>query len=330
MKKLIKIAAFLLAALMLTSCGAGNTESKPKTQKQDKVNLFVISGPTGIGSLNLWEKSDNGETENKYNVTLTSSNDEVVAALSNGSADIAAVSTVLASTVYNKTKGKIKVLAVNTTGVLSILSNEDITTFSDLRGKTLYSMGQGANPEYILNYLLAKNGLDPKKDLTVKFVTEASELLTVWANEPKAAIMAPQPVTTSLLARNTGCKKVLDMTEEWNKVSLDSSLMMGCVIARSDYIKSNPKAVKTFLKEYNESVLAAQNDVKGTAKLCAEKRIISNAALAEKAIPECGLTVVLGEEMKTGLSGYLKAMFEQNPKSVGGELPKDDFYYDEK
>ena len=51
------------------------------------------------------------------------------------------------------------------------------------------------------------------------------------------------------------------------------------------------------------------------------------AAVAEKAIPACNIVCITGQEMKDKLSGYLAVLLEQNPQSVGGQLPADDFYY---
>ena len=279
--------------------------------------------------MNLWAASDAGETKNTYHITMPGANDEVVAALSKGDADIAAVATNLAATLYNKTDGGVTVLAVNTLGVLSLLSNgQEAATVSELKGKTIYAPGQGANPEYILRYVLSGNGLDPDKDVTLQFVGEGSELLTVWQSDPEAVILAPQPVATSILMQNENAKTLFDMTEEWDKIAGgDSTLMMGCVIVRNEFLQANPGAVELFLQEYAASIEKAQSDVEGTAALCQQYGLIPKAALAQKAIPSCGLTFVTGAEMKTGLSGYLQVMLDANPKSVGGALPGDGFYY---
>lgn len=337
MKKVRAIVSLLLAlmlALSLTACGGQtNSESEqPETQEEltaAEINLYVLSGPTGIGAMNLWAASDAGETKNTYHITMPGANDEVVAALSKGDADIAAVATNLAATLYNKTEGGVTVLAVNTLGVLSLLSNgQEVNAVSDLKGKTIYAPGQGANPEYILRYVLTGNGLDPDKDVTLQFVGEGSELLTVWQSDPEAIILAPQPVATSILMQNENAKTLFDMTEEWDKIAGgDSTLMMGCVIVRNEFLQANPGAVELFLQEYAASIEKAQSDVEGTAALCEQYGLIPKAALAQKAIPSCGLTFVTGAEMKTGLSGYLQVMFDANPKSVGGALPGDNFYY---
>ena len=337
MKKVRAIVSLLLAltlALSLTACGgqANSEPEQPETQEEltaAEINLYVLSGPTGIGAMNLWAASDAGETKNTYHITMPGANDEVVAALSKGDADIAAVATNLAATLYNKTDGGVTVLAVNTLGVLSLLSNgQEAATVSELKGKTIYAPGQGANPEYILRYVLSGNGLDPDKDVTLRFVGEGSELLTVWQSDPEAVIMAPQPVATSILMQNENAKTLFDMTEEWDKIAGDdSTLMMGCVIVRNEFLQANPGAVELFLQEYAASIEKAQSDVEGTAALCEQYGLIPKAALAQKAIPSCGLTFVTGAEMKTGLSGYLQVMFDANPKSVGGTLPGDNFYY---
>ena len=337
MKKVRAIVSLLLAltlALSLTACGgqANSEPEQPETQEEltaAEINLYVLSGPTGIGAMNLWAAADAGETKNTYHITMPGANDEVVAALSNGEADIAAVATNLAATLYNKTDGGVTVLAVNTLGVLSMLSNgQEAAAVADLKGKTIYAPGQGANPEYILRYVLSGNGLDPDKDVTLRFVGEGSELLTVWQSDPEAIIMAPQPVATSILMQNENARTLFDMTEEWDKIAGgDSTLMMGCVIVRNEFLQANPGAVELFLQEYAASIEKAQSDVEGTAALCEQYGLLPKAALAQKAIPSCGLTFVTGAEMKTGLSGYLQVMFDANPKSVGGALPGDNFYY---
>ena len=320
MKKLFCLLFAAIMMLSLAACGA-----KPQT---GEMNVYVLAGPTGIGAVNLWAKAEAGETQNSYKFNLVAANDEILAAISKGEADIAAVATNLASTLYNKTEGNVTVLAVNTLGVLSILTNgTELNTVADLKGKTLYSPGQGANPEYILRNVLEGNGLDPDNDLTIKFVGDGSELPAIWAKEPEAVIMAPQPVATSILMKYETAKTAFDMTTEWEKISGASNLMMGCVIVRNEYLEKNPGVVKTFMKEYEESVNAAKADAAATGTLCEKYGIIPKAAIATKAIPSCGLTYVDGADMKTRLSAYLDIMFKANPKSVGGALPADDFYY---
>lgn len=342
MKKLI---SFLLAAFMvlsLAACGTDNTSSTAPSdssaqesslpEKLDvKCNVFALSGPTGVGLAPLMQKAEEKTGRLDYTASIVGSNDEIVAKLTNKEADIAAVATNLASTLYKKTNGGIQVLAVNTLGVLCLVAKgeEDVTDIASLKGKTIYATGQGANPEYIINYVLEKNGFKVGEDVTINFVSQPTELVTAFAQNEKAIAIAPQPVATTITVKNEGAKIVLDMNDEWEKVS-DAKLVMGCIVARKEYIEQNPDAVKIFLEEYKDSVNSVNSDVDTAAALCVKYGIVAAEPIAKKAIPYCNIVFEDGSALKNDLSAYLKFLFDRNPASVGGQLPDDNFYYEAK
>ncbi len=332
MKKIVSILLTLLLVFGLAACGnTDNSSNIPDSKPQETLvntNFYVLSGPTGIGAANLKDKADKGETEGKYTINVVAQPDEVVAKISKGEADIAAIATNLAAKVYNKTEGNITVLAVNTLGVLNVITPKgvEITSLKDLKGKKVYTTGQGSNPEYIINHLLDKNGI--KDDVTLEFKAEGTELLTVWNADPTAIIIAPQPVATILTIQNAGAKIAVDLTKKWEKVNTDSALMMGCVVVRNEFLKNNKATVDKFLEEYKASINEANTNIDGTAALCETYGIIPKAPIAKKAIPNCNLTFVSGKEMKTKLSGYLKVLFDADKTAVGGKLPADGFYYE--
>lgn len=319
MKKLISILLTLVLMFSFASCGVN--------VKEVKANVFGIAGPTGIGLANLMKdaKEDGGSLD--YNIQLAASNDEIVAKISNGEADIAAVATNLASTLYNKTNGGVKVLAVNTLGVLNVVTKGvEVKSITDLKGKTVYSTGQGANPEYILNAVLENNGLKAGEDVTVEFVSQPAELVTKVVPAKEAIVIAPQPVATTITVQDKEAKIAINLNDEWNKFN-DNKLVMGCIIARNEYVEQNPEAIEAFLKDYEASIAAVSEDIDATAAACEEFQIIPKAAVAKKAIPYCNIVFKNGEEMKADLSAYLEFLFNANPKSIGGKLPADDFYY---
>ena len=328
-----KIIALLVSALLfvslLTACGKQPESTSGAPVEKANVSVVAIAGPTGVGLVNLMENGKNGTAANNYTFTVVNDPQQAVAAVVNKSANIAAVPTNLASTLYKKTGGNVQVLAVNTLGVLSILENGDsIQSVADLRGKTIYTSGQGANPEYILRYVLEKNGINPDKDVKIEFVADNDTLGTLVINGTAKVAMVPEPKATAALKQNAAVKRVLNMTEEWGKVSGDTStLMMGCVVARKEFVQENPDAVKKFLEEYKASINAVKADVPAAAELCVTHGIIPKAPIAQAAIPNCNLTYVDGSEMKAQLSGYLKVLFDYNPAAIGGAMPADDFYY---
>lgn len=329
-KKVVSAAlAVLLVAVLAVGCAGQPAASTPEGSAPApvNVNVWAIKGPTGIGMVHLMQKDAESRSTNDYTFHIAGSQDEVMAKVISDEFDIASLPTNLAAKLYGKTGGKFTLLAVNTAGVLSILEKGDsIQSVADLRGKTIYSSGQGANPEYVLNYVLEKNGLKPGVDVTIRFVADNDALAAVMAADGEAEIaMIPEPVATSVRMKNANVRTALSMTEEWGKVSTDSALLMGCVVVSNTFLATHKDQVDAFMTEYAASIAAA-SDIDATAALCETYGIIPKAAVAKQAIPGSNLTYMDGADMKTKLSAYYQVLFDADNASIGA-MPDDAFYY---
>lgn len=302
------------------------SESVP--QSGETIRLAGLKGPTTMGMAKLLSDNEEGLGANKYTFTMAGAADEIVAGLAKGELDAAAIPANLASVLYNNTEGKISLAAVNTLGVLYVVETGDtIHAIEDLKGKTLYSTGQGTTPEYALNFVLQQNGIDPQNDLTIEYKSEATEVAALMqaASEPAIALL-PEPFVTTAKAKNDKIRTALSLTEEWDSVGGGSSLVTGVLVVRNDFLAEYEAAFQDFLEEYRASTEFV-NQSPAKAAVLIEELGIAPAAVAEKAIPACNITYLAGAEMKEKVSGYLQALFDQNPKSVGGALPDDAFYY---
>lgn len=308
------------------------TEDKDNQAEQAKekidINIGALKGPTAIGMVKVREDSEAGQTANNYNFTIAGTADELSTGLVKGEIDIAAIPCNLASVLYNKTEGQIKLAGINTLGVLYIVETGDsIQSVEDLKGKTIYSTGLGTTPQFTLNYLLTSHGIDPEKDLTIDYKAEATEVAAILSENKNAIAMLPQPYVTTVLMKNSNLRIALDVAKEWEAVSTDgSSVVTGVVVVRSKFLEENKEAFDTFMEEYKASAVYANESIEETAALC-EKYEIFQAAPLKTAIPYCNITLIQGTEMKEKVNGYLTVLFNQEPKSVGGKLPGDDFYY---
>lgn len=337
MKRIIcAVLACVMLLSLLASCGkkpeAALPEQPSETDVQPVAEDVVIklggmTGPTAMGMVKLLSDNDKGEAANEYSFELAGSADMLAPKLITGELDIAAIPANLASVLYNKTNGGIRVLAVNTLGVLYMVEKGDsVSTLADLAGKKLYATGQGAAPEYALRYILTQNGIDPDKDVEIEFHAEPAEVVSLMAADETAIAMLPQPYVTVAKGKIDGLRTVLDITEEWEKLGSDSMCLTGVVVAQSSLIDGHPDQIERFLAEYMASTEFTNANVSEAAALCEQYGVIK-AAVAEKAIPECNITFIAGDEMKAALSGYLSVLAEQNPAAVGGKLPEDDFYF---
>ena len=279
-----------------------------------------------MGIVNLRKASEDGTSEGSYIFTMATQPDEIAADIAGGKLDIAMVPANLASVLYNKTKGGVSVVDINTLGVIYCVSgNTEIHSVKDLAGKTVLSTGQGATPEYALSYLLEKNGVT---DCKIEFKSEATEIAAALNADPQQIAVLPQPFVTVAEAKNPELKTAFSLSDEWDNVSKDGSHMVtGVTIVRNEFLKDHPDAVSVFLKEHAASAEKAVSDIDTTAGLVAQYGIIEKAPVAAKALPYCNIVCIAGDEMKTALSGYLQVLYDANPKSVGGALPADDFYY---
>lgn len=319
-KNLMKrIVAMITAAVMLFSLAAFAACSKK--QDDTEIRIAALKGPTGMGMVKLADK----QNYPNYTVSIEASPDALNPQIISGEVDVAAVPVNLASVLYNKLDGDISVLAVSTLGVLYVVeAGSEVNSVTDLAGKTVYATGQGATPEYILNYLLDKNGV--AGSVEVNYVGEHAALATMLANGSAEIGMLLEPNVTSTLAGNDNLRIALNLTEEWNKVC-STELVQGVVIARKSFVNEHPEAIEQFLREYEKSSAFVNENIDEAAKLIVDAGILGNVEIAKKAIPNCNISFSKGEAMHKAVEGMLTVLFEANPKSIGGKLPDKDFYY---
>ncbi len=281
-----------------------------------------------MGMVKLMNDAEEDAVKHDYQFGIYGTADEVVPMLVNGELDVALIPCNLASVLYNRTEGAIQVAAVNTLGVLYVVESGDtVQSIEDLAGKTIYSTGKGTTPEFALNYILTENGIDPAQDITIEYKSEATEIAALLQDAEGAIAVLPQPYVTAVQMQNDQVRVALSLTEEWDKVSADSGLVTGVVVARKEFVEENPQAFSEFLDEYKASTEYVNANVEEAAVWVENYGIVANAAIAARAIPACNITDIEGNEMKAKINGYLQVLFDANPQSVGGALPEDDFYF---
>lgn len=348
MKKLRSITAFMAAALLamsvLSGCSSSNSQPSPtekpeQTQKEEPqddsqnqqaekttIRVAMLKGPTGIGAVKLMEDAKQETTANDYQFQILSAPDDVVAKVVSKEVDVAAVPTNLAAVLYNKTDGGIQMAAVNTLGVLYLLENGDtIHSLKDLEGKTILASGQGATPEYVLNYLLDAAEVE---NVTVEYKAEHAELAALLASGQASIGLLPEPNVTAVLMKNENTRIALDFSQQWEDAKENNgALVMGGLIVRKEFLEENKEAFDKFLEEYQQSIEYVNTNIESAASLVEEYEIMANAKAAEKAIPNCNIVYLDGQQMKEDSQTFFDVLFEANPKSVGGKLPDDEFYY---
>ncbi len=348
MKKILSLLLAFSLALSLAACGGSASsaassaavsevassaaaseeeETAAPLSATEQLRIAGLKGPTTMGLVNLLSMEQAGTAAMDYDLQLYGAADEIVPLLIKGELDMAAIPANLAATLYQKTSGGIQAVAVNTLGVLYVVEQGDtVHSMADLKGRTILSTGKGTTPEYVLRYLLTANGLDPDKDVDIQYYSEATEVTAQMATTQDAIAVLPQPYVTAAGLKDDTLRVALDLTAEWDKVA-DTQLITGVTVVRKAYAEEHPDVVAAFLADYAQSVNAANTDLEGTAALCEEQGVVAKAAIAKKALPNCNIVCLTGEELKADVSGYLQVLYDADPAAVGGTLPGEDFYW---
>ncbi len=322
-----------------TSVDAAAEAATPESEEpavRPVVRIASLRGPTTMGLVDLMRDAavdDPDATGPDYEVTVYGSPDEVVPKVVQGEVDAALLPANLAAVLHARTAdaaggvSQVQVAAVTTLGMLAVMEHgETVGSLEDLAGRTVYSTGKGASPEFVLNHLLRGVGLDPATDVTVEYRSEASEVAALLASTPGAVGVLPQPFATAVTAQNPDVRVAVGLADVWAEVSPDSAMVTGVLIVRRELAESSPDVVAQLLADVEASAAWTNGHPAEAGVLVAEAGIVPSAAVAEKAIPASNITYLDGPDLRAALGGYLEVLHAADPASVGGSLPGDDFY----
>jgi NitT/TauT family transport system substrate-binding protein len=357
MKRILALFLSLILCLGLCACGSTNndtaataddaqteeavTEEAAATEAPDPaaeadeaeaavdselpITIMTLNGTTGFGMAKLMADAQDGTAALNCTFSVESDASNITAALISGDCDIAALPTNAAATVYNKTEGGVQIAAINTLGVLYLVVNGEaltVTSLADLEGMTVYVPAQ--NPTYLFQALVNAAGVNVTIDNTY---AQPADLRTALAAGEVDIAVLPEPMVTIACSANESLTVALDLTSEWDAVEPAGSLVQGCVVVRTEFAQEHPAEVAAFLEEYEASIAYLTENVEDAAQLIEQTGIFTSAAVAQKAIPNCNVCFLAGQDMKAAMSQFVDILFQLEPASVGGAVPGDDFYF---
>ena len=326
--KLTKLISIVLIALLLCAAFAACTR-EPAPADASVPNIMVLNGTTGFGMAKLISDNNALTDAKPYSVSVETDASNITASLISGACDIAALPTNAAANVAQKTNGGVKVIAVNTLGVLYVMSNTEtqtISSFADLKGKTVYCPAQ--NPTFLFKAICEANGLEVGKDIIIdNTYAQPADLRTALVSGVVDLAVLPEPMVTIAKAGNASLTASLDLTAEWEKHFPADSLMQGCVVVRTEYLEAHPTVVTKFLQDYKASIEYVNQNPTEAGEMIVAAGIFAQAPVAAKAIPNSNICYIDGTEMKAGLQKFYEVLLATAPASIGNALPAEDFYY---
>lgn len=305
--------------------------------KGNTAQSLTITAPDGAPALALGKVlSGDSPNANKMNVVVVSTTELSASAMKS---DYAIVPANLAVNLFNK-GNKVKLLSVVTNGNIYVVGNmAGKTTFEDMVGKVVYSIGQGSVPDMIFQSILKSKGIAYESSdvaiegkIAIKYVTAGPEgVQRLMADQKKGvssyAILG-EPAVAGAISK--GATEQFDLQSEWQEVSGESQkgfaqAVLIAVGERSNDATLNQKMIEIF--EQNDDYIL-QNSASVIENIKAVYPSSSlQSSLPAKVIARCNIKTLRASQNKTYIDKTFDAIMNINPQALGGKLPTDDFYF---
>jgi NitT/TauT family transport system substrate-binding protein len=330
-----RIMVGLLGVTLLMSMGGCSSavrqeKQTPPQTKVEAVNIDagVLRGPTAISMIKMMDEKPSLGKGATVNYTIEQSPEVLSAKLLSGEMEFATIPTNMAATLYNKGV-PYQLAAMNTWGVMYVVSNGVvINSWADLKGKTIGAVSKGSSADVVFKYLLAQNGINPDKDVTLNYNPSPVELAQmVMAGKTSLAVL-PEPWVSVVQSKNPQIKMVLDLQKEWTRIQgNDTPFAQTCLVVNKTFASQHPQMVQAFLNAYAKSIDWVNKNPQPAADLIKKTDIGIPAEVATAAIPRCNLRYMSSAEARPAVDKYLTVLLQFSPDTVGGKIPDDKFYY---
>ena len=324
-KKLISVlTAAAMAAALLMGCGGNNTAEKntAKTTKEAKtINMIV---PDGLPAVALSKFMT--DTKKIDNVTINSSIEKTTEALSTsimkGEPDVAVVPSNLAAQAYNKKVGY-KILGTVGWGSMYLVSTDPaVKQLSDIKSKEVYSLGKGLTPDIAFKSVLKQNNIDADKDVSITYVSAASELPPVVIGGKAKLAVIPEPALTAVKAKKKDLNVICNLNDEWKKIlDSDYGFPQSTLIVKESLLKNDKEFINKLADSTKENVKWV-NDNKDKVGAMSEKLGVTvKAGIVAKALEDANLDFVNIKDSEKVYIKYFEELNKYQPKIIGGKVP---------
>jgi NitT/TauT family transport system substrate-binding protein len=309
----------------LVFMGLSSLAAQTQTAEARRISFAALKGPSGIGLIKLF---DNPPEVAGFKVQMIAvpSADIMAAKVISGEYDLAVLPINMAAKL--RAAGLPLVLAaIVGDGMVSFLSADpSIRQLADLRGKEIFVAGQGATPDYLMQKLLARAGLDPAKDLHLSYSLPYPEMAAAIAGGRIQYAVLPEPFATLALSANPKLSTPLDIDALWKAATGQASYPMTALVVNAKLAAEAPGAIRSLLAAASASIDFVKAQPAAAGLLVEKNEMGLKAPVAEKAIPRSAYVFSSGRDSRQAVEALLKVFLETAPDSIGGRLPDDAFY----
>lgn len=313
MKKiLIIILTIVLAGCVFVSCADDNGAQT--------ITICLPDGATALAVAKLMR--DFTYEDYTVNFEIVAGASDITAKISQGAADIAILPTNIATKMYSSNID-IKLISSNVYGVLYLVGTEQITSLNQLIDQTVYCIGQGGTPDFMLQFLLSQAGILDR--VTINYQTDGSAIIPLLKTGVAKFALLGEPAAT-MSTQKAGATVMFNMQTEWYNYTGYEGYPQASTIATTNAITNHYGFLKAFCAAMAENAswvsanYAEVNTIlagKGSAVTFSSSTVIDN----------CNIKYVKASDARADIEKYLEVMQVYNSAFVG-TIPGDAFYQD--
>ncbi|MBP7742287.1 MAG: ABC transporter substrate-binding protein [Aliarcobacter sp.] len=306
---------------------------------EEKLEKLILSGPVASVSHPLIHMVESGalnDIAKKVEFVLWKNPDELRALTLRNRADFIAVPTNVAANLYNK-EVDLKLLNVSVWGILGMITRDKtLKTLADFKGKEIAMPFRADMPDIVFEEIVKAQGMDPKRDFKLKYMSNPFDAMqNLILRQVDHALLAEPAISIALKKTGSYPLKLIApdlyrstvIEEEWGEVfKVESKIPEAGMAVIGDMIR-NEKVVKRFNEEYEKSLNWYKNNAKEAAKMVVKEIAMLDEEGLEESIKHVQLNTVSAQDAKKDLEFFYKLLEKNNPKTIGGKLPADGFYF---
>lgn len=298
MKRLLLIFTILLSALLLNGC-----------KKVEDPSILLPAGSPLIG---MAEALDGIEHE------IVVGPDSFPAAFTKAERDIIIAPAIVGTKLFNAGKSKYQLASVFGWNNLYIISNDEVSSISELSGKKVIAFGEFATPGIVLKTVLGE------VDANVSYVGSVSDVVGPIMQKTYDAALISEPFISVIKSKAADREfSLLDLSKE---EGVPSVAQVGIFVNPDS---KNKAGIDKFLSKAKLSIESLNKDPKAYAKKAVSLQSRLNDLgedIIAKAIPNLNLDYV-SSDLKAKLEPFLQFLIDNNKQLIGDKLPEDTFYY---
>ncbi|RLA75245.1 MAG: ABC transporter substrate-binding protein [Epsilonproteobacteria bacterium] len=304
-----------------------------------KLEKLVLSGPVASVSHPLVHMVQTGalnDIAKKVEFRLWKNPDELRALTLKGRANFIAVPSNVGANLYNKGVD-IKLLNISVWGILGMITRDKtLKTLADFEGKEIAMPFRADMPDILFEEIIKAQGMDPKKDFKLKYMSSPFDAMqSLILRQVDHALLAEPAISIALRKTGSFPLKLIapdlyrstDLQVEWGKTFKVEAKVPQAGMAVLGDMGKNKHIVQRFNEEYKKSLAWYKANPKKAGELVVKYIPMLDAVGVADSIKYVQLDAIKAKDAKKNLEFFFGMLKKNNPKTIGGKLPDDKFYY---